>query len=92
MIQQNELVTLVLGMSVLGFFALGRVRIRELPRWGLFLLTYAVLCAGWVLTVLEGFFWPNTLNVLEHICYAVSSILFALWCWRIFSDQPEATK
>ena len=92
MIQQNELVTLILGMGAMGFFVLGRVRIRELPSWRLFLLSFTALCAGWVLTVLEGFLWPVALNLVEHTCYAVSSILFALWCWRIFSERREATK
>lgn len=92
MILQNELVTLILGMSALGFFVLGRVRIRELPGWRLFLLTFALLVAGWVLTVLEGFFWPIALNLVEHICYTVSSILFALWCWRLFSAKRETAR
>ncbi len=92
MIQQNELVTLILGLGVLAFFVLGRVRIRDLPGWRLLLLSFTVLCAGWALTVLEGFFWPDVLNSVEHICYAVSAILFALWCWRIFSDKGEAAK
>ncbi|MCK4514528.1 MAG: hypothetical protein KAU31_04680 [Spirochaetaceae bacterium] len=89
MIQQNELVTLILGMGALGFFVLGRVRIRELPRWRFFLLSFTALCVGWVLTVLEGFFWPAALNLAEHICYAVSSIVFALWCWRVFAGARE---
>jgi hypothetical protein len=84
--------TLILGLGVLGFFIVGRVRIRELPRWRLFLLAFTALCVGWMFTVIEGFFWPVVLNLVEHICYAVSSIIFALWCWRIFSSRRGVTK
>ena len=92
MIQENELVTLILGMSVLAFFVAGRVRIKILPAWRMFLLAFLVLVAGWMLTVLEGFFLPDLLNLLEHLCYAASTILFALWCWRVFADKGVVVK
>ncbi|MBW2365308.1 MAG: hypothetical protein JRF25_09650 [Deltaproteobacteria bacterium] len=92
MIQENELILLILGMGVFAFFVLGRVRIKELPGWRTFLLAFAVLMVGWVFTVLEGFFWPEVLNLLEHICYAVNSILLAVWCWRVFADRGRAVK
>jgi hypothetical protein len=90
MVQENELILLILGIGVLAFFALGRVRIKELPGWRMFLVAFAVLTIGWVLTVLEGFFWPYALNLLEHVCYALSSILLAVWCWQVFADRGEA--
>ena len=85
MLQENELILMILGIGVLVFFTGGRVRIKELPYWRTFLMAFAVLMIGWAFTVLEGFFWPYALNLLEHICYAVSSILLAVWCWRVFS-------
>lgn len=92
MIQENELILLILAMGVLAFFVVGRVRIKELPGWRTFLMAFAVLTAGWALTILEGFFWTDTLNLLEHTCYAVSSILFAVWLWRVFADRGEEVK
>ena len=92
MIQENEVVMLILGIGVMIFFTAGRVRIKELPSWRMFLLAFVVLLAGWVLTVLEGFFWLETLNLIEHICYAVSTILIAVWCWRVFVFRGEAVE
>lgn len=92
MIQENELVTLILALGVLGFFLLSRLRVRELSGWRLFLLSFTALCVGWVLTVLEGLFWPIALNVAEHICYAISSIFFAFWCWQIICNEREPVK
>ena len=89
MVQENEIVTLILALGVLTFFAVNRVRIKELPCWRTFVLAFTVLTAGWVLTLLEGFFWHDTLNLFEHLCYTVSSILLARWCWRLFGDRKE---
>ncbi|MBW1821272.1 MAG: hypothetical protein JRI92_05825 [Deltaproteobacteria bacterium] len=50
---------------------------------------FYVLLAGWVLTILEGLFWNDLLNVLEHICYTASSILIAVWCWKIFAYKKD---
>jgi len=92
MIQENEIVTLILAMGVFAFFAVRHVRIKEIPAWRTFLLAFVALTAGWALTVLEGFFWSNALNLLEHVCYALSSILLARWCWLAFAGGKEVVK
>ncbi len=92
MIQENEIITLILAVGVLGYFAVSRGRINELPAGKTFVLAFAVLTAGWILTLLEGFFWPEALNLLEHICYAASSILLACWCWRVLADGRRAVR
>ncbi|MBW1812399.1 MAG: hypothetical protein JRJ39_01645 [Deltaproteobacteria bacterium] len=92
MIQENELILLILGIGVLAFFTMGRVRIKELPRWRMFLLAFTVLVVGWIFTILEGFFWPEVFNLIEHSCYAVNSILLAVWCWWIFTDRKWMVK
>jgi hypothetical protein len=89
LIQENEIITLVLGLGVLCLFLLGRLRIREIPAWHYFLASFVTLVAGFIFTVLEGFFLQDTLNFLEHVCYGVSSILLAFWCWKALSSDPE---
>jgi len=84
---QDEFVTLVLGMGVLASFTVGQMKVKILPDGKVFLLSFSLLTAGWMFTVLEGFFWPDLFNLLEHLCYAVSTVLLALWCWRVFSDK-----
>jgi len=90
MIQENEVVMLMLGLGILVFFAMGRLRIREFPEWRVFLLGYAVLNLAWVCTVLEGFLWGDALNLLEHLCYAASSVLVAVWFWRVLGRRKAA--
>lgn len=81
---ENELVLLLLGIGVLIFMAVNRARLSELPSPGLFFTAFHVLVFGWVFTVLEALFWEETLNACEHACYAASSLMIAVWCWRAF--------
>jgi hypothetical protein len=98
MIQENELVPLIIGVGVLVFFFAARARLREFPAWTVFAAAFYVYLTGWVFTVLEGLwvgfdaevFLAAFFNMLEHICYAVSSILFALWSWKVFRRSREA--
>ncbi|HUT02192.1 MAG TPA: hypothetical protein VM031_07045 [Phycisphaerae bacterium] len=86
--QETEIVTLVVAVAFLLSVAFLHKVIR-LPR--LPLLLYAAiftLMGGHLFTVVEGLFplegfWYGFFNVLEHSCYAVSGILFAVGCWAL---------
>ncbi|MBN1148909.1 MAG: hypothetical protein JXA78_16735 [Anaerolineales bacterium] len=86
MVQENEVVMLLLGVGMLIFILANRKRL-DLPSIGLLLAGYYLLLAGWLLTVLEGLFWGETLNLVEHSFYAASAVLNAAWCWRVFGCQ-----
>ncbi len=90
MIQENEIVMVLLGGGVLIFTLTNRLRLKRIPEWKILISGFYFLRAGWTLTVLEGFFWKGTLNYLEHICYVVSAVIIAIWCWRVFGDRKEA--
>lgn len=85
MIQENEVVTVVLSVGVLIFVFQNRSRLATLPSHRLAIGAFAALFAGQVLTVLEGFWYEDLLNLAEHICYSLSSLLVAAWCWRALS-------
>ncbi|MCK4376514.1 MAG: PAS domain-containing protein, partial [Candidatus Brocadiae bacterium] len=74
-LQQSELLLFLLGGCVLLFMASQRARLRRLPAWPVLATAYCVLLGGWVLTILEGFFWGPVLNVLEHVCYAAMTFV-----------------
>ena len=83
MVQENEFVMLVLGIGVFIFALRFRGQIKRIPQGNLFIAGFNIILIGWMLTVLEGFFWKSTLNFLEHFCYSISAILLAIWCWKI---------
>ena len=87
MIASNEVIGLIFSVGVLVFYLWNRVRLRELPAFGILFAAFLSLLAGLVLTILEGLFWQETLNLLEHVGYAVSALLFTLWCWRAFGKR-----
>jgi len=85
MVQENEIIGLLLGVGILIFILANRSRLVNLPAVRILLASYYILLAAWVLTVLEGFFWGQAINLVEHVCYALSAVLIAVWCWRLCS-------
>jgi len=85
MIQQNEIIMLLLGIGCMIFISVNKQKVRRIPVAKPLIAGFYVLLAGYVLTIFEGLFWKDFLNVLEHICYTASSILMAVWCWKIFA-------
>jgi len=81
---ENEVVMLLIGVGVLIFILGSRTRLKSLPGSNILIAAFCMLLGSWILTVLEGFFWEPFLNYLDHGCYAVGSILVALWCWKVF--------
>jgi len=67
MVQENEIVMLIIGLGVLIFLLGNRSQLKRIPFADFLLLAFHALLAGWILTVLEGFFWGELLNYLEHI-------------------------
>ena len=87
MIASNEVIGLILAVAVLVFYLWNRSRLRELPAFGILLAAFLSLLVGLALTLLEGLFWQETLNLLEHVGYAVSALLLTLWCWLVFGKR-----
>lgn len=89
---ENEVVMLLIGVGVLIFILTSRPRLKCLPASNILIAGFYVLLVGWVLTVLEGFFCERLLDCLEHMCYAVSSVLVAIWCWKVFGSGTPSRK
>jgi Na+/H+-dicarboxylate symporter len=90
MIQENEVIMLLLGIGCLAFIVTNRGKMEQIPESRTLVSSFYILIIGNVLTVLEGLLWNDFLNYLEHISYAVSSILLAVWCWKIFTRKTGA--
>jgi len=83
MIEEFEAFQVLLGMSVLLFIWRNRVRLRRLRASRILTAGFCVLLASWVLSVFEGFFWEESLNLLQHTCSAISGFLLAAWSWKL---------
>lgn len=89
MIQQNELITFLVGVGAALFILINWRRIRGIPESGWLLAAYALLLSGWTLTLVEGFVFTEAMNALEHACYMISSLAMAVWCWSMFVRQGK---
>jgi len=82
MVQESEVVTLILAMA----FVVCAIFLRKSPAVPRAPLIYTgiffTICA-YVFTVVEGLFWWELFNFLEHLCYALAGIAFATGCWSL---------
>jgi hypothetical protein len=90
MIQQNEIMMLLLCIGCMIFILVNKQKVKRIPVAKTLIAGFYMLLAGYVLTVFEGLFWKDFLNVLEHSCYTASSILVAVWCWKISHINKDA--
>lgn len=89
MVQENEIIMLLLGAGVVLFILNNLPRLQRLPAWEILIAGFGCAMLGWILTILEGFFWPFALNLVEHVCYAASAVVIAIWCWNVFGKGGE---
>lgn len=82
MLHESEVVMLALGFGVLLFALRQWSQLRRIPDWPLLFASFGLLVVSWTATVLETWFLPEPLNVLEHATLAVAAVLLACWCWR----------
>ena len=89
MIQASELFNLLMGCIGMVLYHTNLQRVRFAGD-DLFRLAFYAMLGSFICTVLEGFFWPSGLNLLEHIGYALSAILFAGGCHRLASANSRS--
>lgn len=89
MLTENEVVMLVLGISVFFLILSDREHIKKIKAWKFLVTSYFILLFGWVLTVAEGFFAGQLLNIIEHASYAASALFMLIWCWKATSKSNQ---
>jgi hypothetical protein len=80
---------LLLAIGVLFFILQNRQRLRSVPHSGILILGFFMILGAWIFTVIEGFLLEALFNFLEHMCYAASSLLMALWIWKVFGSRKD---
>ncbi len=88
-LHENEIVMAILGMGTLIFIFLNYHQVKRLPSSLTLLSSFYLLLAAWLLTVLEGIFWGEVFNFLEHLFYAVSSVLLLVWCYQTLHSKDR---
>ncbi|MHA2425957.1 MAG: hypothetical protein ACXAEF_14295 [Candidatus Thorarchaeota archaeon] len=86
-IQESEFIVLLIGIGVVVFLLLNWKHLKPPASRRILLLSFSALIVGWILTILEGFFLEDLLNLLEHSSFAISAILLVIWCWSEFRKK-----
>jgi len=81
-IQPSEVVALVFSLIAVGAFWF-ILRHRRGPRLHMMVVGALCMIVGYVCTVLEGFVWEDAFNTIEHVCYALSGVAFAVGSLRL---------
>ena len=91
MINGNELAMGVLALGVLVFVIKYFSQLKEICCWKILLSSYIALIFACIFTLVEEFYAHDINNFIEHSCYMISSILFAIWCWRfsLYREEPK---
>ncbi len=82
--QENEILTLLLGIGVLVFIWVNLSELKQFKASKFLMSGYLISFLAWILTNFEVLYWPQILNMMEHICYSFGSVLIAAWCWKVF--------
>ncbi len=91
-IEKSEFLLLLLSMGILIFLAGNASKFRQIQHSKTLIISFLIFFVGWVVTVLEGFFWESILNPIEHICYIVGAVFLAIWCRKILCKFPNANR
>jgi hypothetical protein len=79
MFQEGEIFNLLIVLVSL-VIVLYEVRRRRIPGFLMFLLGFFFVCTARIFTVIEGVFWGEVFNILEHFSYAFAGVAFAAGC------------
>ena len=86
MIQENEVVNLILGIAGVAILVFLARKVEQKSIKFFYVAFFAMLFA-YITTVLEGFFWGEIFNLIEHLSLAIAGALFATGCW--FLRKPD---
>lgn len=78
---------LILGLGILMFLLFRRRDVKHIPAGRILFAAFTILVAAYVFTVLESYYLPWHLNMLEHLCYAITSLLVAWYAFRTFVQR-----
>ena len=77
MYQESEIVSLLLALFLTPVMARS-VRAVQMHGKGWFVAGYLTVVAGYVFTIVEGYWLYDLFNTLEHVAYSLGGVWFAI--------------
>jgi hypothetical protein len=88
MLHENEMIMIVIGLTLLVFLVLNYRQLKQTPFFQLLFVSYCLSTTGWMMTVLEGFFFEASLNFIEHFA-CLQRCTFRVGAGRTQAEQGE---
>ncbi|MRS11873.1 MAG: hypothetical protein EG823_02225 [Actinobacteria bacterium] len=86
---ESEIINLFLVLVLSPMLAVGLRELRFPGKvWSE--IGFSAIALGLVVTVLEGFVFPDALNLVEHACYAAGGICGAVGAYLLAKDARRA--
>lgn len=82
----EEIIVFVLCLIALLRLFVVRSRLTRIPSPERFLFAILAFSTGSLAAVLEQFFWLETFNFIEHLCYLISCGALLLWCHKLLKS------
>jgi hypothetical protein len=89
LIDENELIILVLGGASLLIFIINYKSFKLIPSWKYFLFAFLFLVSGSLLTTIEVLFFPDILNVMEHLFLLLTTFFLMIWIVKITRSEKS---
>ena len=74
-----EIVSLILSITVM-IYALANLRELTDYMTNLLMISLACVFVGLIFSIMEAFYLPDLLNLVEHTLFAIAAFLLALGC------------
>jgi len=87
LIEENELIIFIIGIGLIIFIIVTYSKLKTLQARKIILTGMSFLFIGWTFTIIEGYYLEELFNLLEHLCYTLSSIIMAVWFWIVFKQK-----
>ena len=91
MIQENEILSAILGAGVLHFIIITYAELKKNSSIGLLVPAFGMLFSAWMVGVIGAFLWGTYMNYIEHILYFFSALCLILWTVRL-PFSPEGSE
>lgn len=92
MIEENEAIMFILGLAILVRLLTNYAQTRRIPAFQFLFISFLSFLGATMATIMEGFFWENILNLLEHLLYLTSQVSLAIWVWKICKNSEGEVK
>jgi len=79
----DKIIVLILGIGISFFIYISHRYLKQVPYIRILYTSFAVLLAAFVFTILEGFYLETFFNLLEHLCYLLSTTILFIWCYLV---------